>query len=97
MAADARADSVLAEQEARIFRQRRLAERLAFLLPPSLVYDGVAELAGNGHTRWDDYLWRVGAFHATRREYFVVRARAGEPLAVSDYALFPRFDPTPDT
>ncbi len=29
---------------------------MAFLLPPVLVNDAIVELAGNGSTRWDDYL-----------------------------------------
>jgi ABC-2 type transport system permease protein len=96
VAADARADAMLAEQESLILRQRRLAERLAYLLPPCLVHDVVAELAGNGHTRWDDYLERVATFHARWREFFVTKARAGEPLTVADYEHLPRFDATPD-
>lgn len=96
VAADARADAMLAEQETRILRQRRLDERLAYLLPPCLLHDTVAELAGNGHTRWDDYLERVAAFHARWKGFFVAKARAGEALGVADYARFPRFDATPD-
>ena len=52
LAADARADAVLAEQEARVREQRRLSDRLAFLVPPALVNDAIVELAGSGHTRW---------------------------------------------
>jgi ABC-2 type transport system permease protein len=96
VAADARADTILADQESQILRQRRLAEQFAFLLPPCLLYDAVAELAGNGHTRWDDYLERVAAFHARWREFFVQKARAGEPLATADYVHFPRFDAIPN-
>lgn len=95
VAADARADAMLAEQEAKILQQRRLAERLSYLLPPCLLNDAVAELAGNGHIRWDDYLGRVATFHARWREFFVAKARAGEPLTTGDYANFPRFDPAP--
>jgi len=92
LAADARADEVLARQEARVREQRRLSDRLAFLAPPALVHDAVAELAGNGHTRWDDYLVRVGAFHKTWQKFFVERAQRGAALRTADYALFPRFE-----
>ncbi|MFO0960061.1 MAG: DUF3526 domain-containing protein [Isosphaeraceae bacterium] len=92
VAADARADAMLADQEARILRQRRFAERLAYGLPPCLMNDAVAELAGNGHTRWDDYLARVAAYHARWRDFFVSKARSGESLSAEDYGQFPRFD-----
>ncbi len=96
VAADARADTMLAEQESCILRQRALAERLGGLLPSCLMYDAIAELAGTGHTRWDAYLRRIGEFHATWRDLFLTRARAGAPLAQADYDRFPRFDATPD-
>jgi len=69
-----------------------MAERLSTLLPASLVYDTFAELAGSGHSRWDDYLARVADFHARWREFFVSKARAGTMLTSADYAAFPRFD-----
>ncbi|MFO0950278.1 MAG: ABC transporter permease subunit [Isosphaeraceae bacterium] len=91
LAADARADAVLAEQEARVRAQRRLADRLALLAPPALVNDALAELAGAGHTRWDDYLERVGAFHKTWQGFFVEKASRGAALTTADYGRFPRF------
>jgi ABC-2 type transport system permease protein len=95
LAADARADAMLADQEARVRRQRLLADRLALVLPACLVHDAVAELAGNGHTRWDDYLARVAAFHARWRAFFVAKSRAGAGLTVADYDRFPRFEAVP--
>lgn len=92
VAADARSDAMLAEQDARILRQRRLAERLAYSLPPCLMHDAIAELSGNGHTRWDGFLARVAAFHARWREFFVARARDGRMLTSADYEAFPRFE-----
>jgi ABC-2 type transport system permease protein len=92
VAADARADELLARQETEIHRQRRMAERLSTLLPASLAYDTFAELAGSGHSRWDDYLARVADFHERWREFFVSKARAGVMLTTADYAAFPRFE-----
>lgn len=92
IAADARADELLARQEEDVRRQRRMAERLSLLLPASLVYDTFAELAGSGHTRWDDYMARIAQFHTEWREFFVSKARAGTLLTTADYAQFPRFD-----
>lgn len=96
LAADVRADAVLAEQEARVRGQRRLADRLALLVPPALIYDTLAELAGNGHTRWDDYVARVGGFHKTWQSFFVERAQRRSALTTADFARFPRF-PASDT
>jgi ABC-2 type transport system permease protein len=95
LAADARADAVFAQQERRVREQRRLADRLAFLSPPALILDSIAELAGNGHTRWDDYLVRVGEFHKTWQAFFVDRARRDAALTVADYADFPQFKAYP--
>lgn len=91
LAADARADAVLADQEARVKQQRHLCERLAYLAPPVLFHDAVVELAGNGHSRWDDYLARVGDFHTTWKAFFVDRAERNAGLTAADYAAFPRF------
>jgi len=33
------------------------------LVPAVLVNDALVELAGDGHTRWDAYLARIGEFH----------------------------------
>jgi ABC-2 type transport system permease protein len=96
LAADARADTVLAEQEARVREQRRLSDRLAFLVPPALVNDAIVELAGSGHTRWDDYIARVGEFHVRWRDFFVERAKRGAALTTADYPLFPRFQSSED-
>ncbi len=92
VAADARADELLARQEIVIRQQRRMAERLSMPLPSSLVYDTIAELAGSGHSRWDDYLARVADFHERWRQFFVKKARAGAMLTSADYAAFPRFE-----
>ena len=92
LAADARSDVVLAQHEAQVQAQRRLSDRIAFLVPPSLINDVIAELAGNGHTRWDDYLARVSEFHATWQEFFVARAQRGARLTSADYSALPRFD-----
>jgi len=91
LAADARADEVLERQEALIRDQRRLCDRLAYLSPPILFHDALAELAGNGHVRWDDYLARVAAFHDVWKSFFVDRASRGAMLTLGDYEAFPRF------
>ncbi len=93
VAADARADAILNDQDGLVRRQRELSDRLAYLMPACLLQDALAELAGNGQTRWDDYLSRVATFHAAFRHFFVAKANARESLTTADYGRFPRFDP----
>ncbi len=59
LAADARADAMLADQEARVRAQRRASDRMAFLVPPALVNESIVELAGNGY----DTLGRLSRPH----------------------------------
>ncbi|SIO66584.1 ABC-2 type transport system permease protein [Singulisphaera sp. GP187] len=91
LAADARADAMLANHEAQVRAQRRLSDRLAYLVPPVLINDAIVELAGNGPTRWDDYLERIGRFHTRWQSFFVDRASQGVALTSADYKAFPRF------
>ena len=69
-----------------------MSDGLSFLIPPVLVNDAIVELAGNGHTRWDDYLARIGEFHWRWQSFFVERARLGRALTTANYPLFPRFE-----
>jgi len=92
VAADVRADAVLANHEEQVQAQRRLSDRLAFLVPPALINDALAELAGNGHTRWDDLLNRIDKFHGQWRDFFVARASRNAPLTTADYHRFPHFN-----
>ncbi|MFO0818305.1 MAG: ABC transporter permease subunit [Pirellulales bacterium] len=92
VAADARADILLAHHEAQVQAQRRLSDRLAFLVPPALINDALAELSGNGHSRWDNYLARVGDFHTRWQAFFVERASRDSTLTTADYQSFPRFN-----
>lgn len=91
-AADRRADAVLARHEAQTRRQRDFADRLAWLAPPLGANDALAELAGNGQTRWSAHLKNVFAFHERWQKFFVDSARGGAMLTVADYGRFPRFD-----
>ena len=92
VAADARADAMLVNHEAQVQAQRRFSDRLAFLVPPVLINDALAELSGNGHSRWDNYLARIGDFHSRWQAFFVERASRDAPLTTADYKSFPRFD-----
>ncbi|MDX2037610.1 MAG: DUF3526 domain-containing protein [Isosphaeraceae bacterium] len=95
IAADRRADEILAEQEEQARRRRGLAERLAFALPPALLHDALEEIAGNGRTRWDDFLERIDRFHGEWKAFFFEPASRGAALTTADYARFPRFPQDP--
>jgi ABC-2 type transport system permease protein len=90
LAADRRADEMLARHEAMVQAQRLLSDRLSLLAPPILVNDAIVELAGNGHTRWNAFLRDVRAFHQRWQAYFVGFAQRGAALTAADYAEFPR-------
>lgn len=92
LAADRRADEVLSRHEALVQQQRRLTERLGLLSPPLLVNDALAELAGNGPSRWGAYLQRVDSFHGRWQGHFVALAERGQRLSSADLTRWPRFE-----
>lgn len=91
LAADQRADAVLTRHEALVRQQRDLTSALSVFSPAMRVNDTLAELAGNGHNRWDAYLQRVDQFHGQWQDFFVARAQSGTRLGSADLAQFPRF------
>lgn len=91
LAADQRADAVLTRHETLVRQQRELTALLSLLSPAMRVNDSLTELAGNGHSRWDDYLQRVDRFHGEWQGFFVARAESGTRLGSVDLAQFPRF------
>ena len=92
LAADRRADDVLARHDAMVRANRSLVERASWLAPPVLLNDALAALAGNGPDRWDAHLANVSAFHRRWQTFFVERAERSARLASAEHALFPRFD-----
>ena len=90
-AATARAEEVLAVHEAQLQRQHDLAERLAYISPALLANDAIAEIAGTGRSRYDEFFTQVDRFHQEWREFFVSRAQAERMLSSDDYGRFPRF------
>lgn len=88
-AAEARADRLLAQHEAQVQAQQQAIGRAAWWVPPVLMEHWLAELAGNGATRWQAHQQALTRFHAQWREFFVGRSLRGEPLRVADAAQFP--------
>jgi len=95
LAADRRADEVLARHDAMVRANRSLVERASWLAPPVLLNDALAALAGNGPDRWDAHLADVSAFHRRWQAFFVERAERGARLASAEHVLFPQFDVAP--
>jgi ABC-2 type transport system permease protein len=87
--ADRRADAVLARHEALVRDQRGLSDRLSWLAPPVRVHEALAEIAGNGPSRWDAYLAQIDAFHERFQGFFVGLAANGVRLGSQGLALRP--------
>ncbi|MBU4151915.1 MAG: DUF3526 domain-containing protein [Proteobacteria bacterium] len=90
-AATARADEIIATHDTKLQQQHTLAERLAFASPAMLMYDALAEIAGTGRSRYQDFSDQVDHFHQQWCDFFVCRAKAERMLTVDDYDRFPRF------
>lgn len=91
-AATARAEEILAVHEAQLQRQHDLAERLAYISPALLINDALAEIAGTGRSRYDEFFGQIDRFHQEWREFFVSKAQAERMLTSDDYQRFPRFE-----
>ena len=72
-------------------RQRNLTDRLGLLSPPLVVNAALANLAGNGHARWDAYLQALDNFHDQWQAHFVGMAQRGSRVKVADLSDFPRY------
>ena len=95
LTAEQRADQVLDRHEGMARNQRALSDRMAWLAPPMRMNDLVAELAGNGHTRWDAQMVRVAEFHDRRQRHFVDIAQRGDRLSLSAFQQRPVPGPEP--
>lgn len=90
-AAFQRVETIVAEHDAQLARQRDMAERLGYLSPAYLTYQALADIAGAGETRYRAFLDRIRAFHVDWRAFFLSRAKAGASLTAQDYAAMPKF------
>lgn len=91
LAAEARAEQLLARHELQIEAQQQAVGRAAWGAPPVLMAHWLADLAGNGPVRWRAHLQAVAQFHGQWRSYFVARASRGQHLASADAARLPRW------
>jgi ABC-2 type transport system permease protein len=91
IAAAERADAVLAQHDAKLLRQHRLADRLSLASPALLLNEVLVELAGSGQGRHTAFLAQVDVFHLAWRQFFVSRAQDARLLSATDYDAFPRF------
>jgi ABC-2 type transport system permease protein len=92
LASTRRVETLFKEHESQLQHQRDLCYRLAFASPPMLVSYSISELAGNGPSRWSEFLSKVSQFHEEWQSFFVSRSIRNEPLSRGDYDQFPRFD-----
>ncbi len=91
LAASARVEEIMAVHDARLKRQHALAEHLAYVSPALLMNDVLAEIAGTGRSRYEDFFSQVDNFHQKWQNFFVSRAKIERMLKLEDYDRFPRF------
>jgi len=77
---DARVDKLLDRFDTTLVQQQAMVDRIAFLSPAILTYEGLTALAGTDGKRYLAFRQRVSAFHNNWRAHF-------EPLIVSGIAM----------
>lgn len=97
LAAEARAEALLARHEQQIDAQQQAVGRAAWWAPPVLMEHWLADLAGNGPARWRAHLQAVAQFHSQWRSFFVERAGRGQQLISADAAQLPRWTTGPQS
>ena len=91
LAADARADQLLAAQDARIRRRQGLVAQAAWAVPSLLMQQWLADLAGSGTQRWHQHVQAVSGFHDRWQAFFLGRAQQGMRLSSTDRHRLPRW------
>lgn len=86
---DKRIDVVLDEFDASLLDQQRVVDRLSFLSPSILAYEGMTALAGNDGGRYLAFRQSVSAFHDGWRRFFAPRILRGIVFGQDDLAKLP--------
>ncbi|MBU1568198.1 MAG: DUF3526 domain-containing protein [Proteobacteria bacterium] len=77
--------------DARLKQRHTLAEHLAYVSPAILMNDVLAEIAGTGRSRYEDFFYQVDNFHPKWQNFIISRAKMERMLKIEYYDLFPRF------
>lgn len=94
LAADARADQLLAAQDARLRERQALVAQAAWAVPSLLMQQWLADLAGSGTQRWQQHVQAVSGFHDQWQAFFLGHAQQGTRLTAADRHRLPRWQPT---
>lgn len=77
---------------ARLAEQQALVDRLRFISPAIVAFEGMNDLAGSGVRRHQDFEAQVKQFHKEYKAFYFAKVRAGQPLASADHASLPAFE-----
>lgn len=95
---DVRLEHTLAAFDRQLAGQQRIVDRYGALSPAIVLHEGLAELAGNGTRRYQQFQTQVTAFHAEWRRFFEPRIAQGLAVTEADLDALPSFqwvEPTP--
>lgn len=82
---------VMDDFAAQLERQQRLVDRLRFLSPAIVAYEGLNDVAGSGVTRHQHFSKAVERYQAEYRRFFFERIERRQSLGTADYDAMPRF------
>lgn len=88
---EGRLEPVVEAFSARLAEQQSLVDRLRFISPAIVVYEGMNDVAGSGVRRHQDFDLQVKIFHAEYKEFYFKRVRSGRALSLVDHASLPAF------
>lgn len=72
-------------------RQQGLVDRLRFLSPAIVTYEGLNDVAGSGVTRHQHFSKAVEHYHAQYKRFFFERLEHNRKLSLADYDQMPSF------
>jgi len=93
---DARVDRLLDRFDATLIRQQALVDRISFLSPAILTYEGLTALAGTDGKRYLAFREQVGAFHDDWRAHFEPMIVNGIAMRERDLRALPRWPAAAD-
>ncbi|NUN14345.1 MAG: ABC transporter permease subunit [Myxococcales bacterium] len=82
---------VLEQFQAQLSEQQALVDKLRFVSPAIILYEGLTDVAGVGVDRRSWYLSQVDRFHDQWRSFFSEKAANDQSVTAADIAALPRF------
>ncbi|MBX3129594.1 MAG: ABC transporter permease subunit [Polyangiaceae bacterium] len=89
---ESRVEPVIAAFHAQLARQQALVDRLRFLSPAIVAFEGMSDVSGSGVTRHQQFSAAVSELHAEHKRFFFARIEQGARLTSADYERMPRFE-----